>query len=504
MRILVFLLVLIPFFCRSSDLVTLKMGQIKKEDHKHHLLLLYKISNQIILIKSHVNGKTNPIAEIVDEQLKITSTKEIKIIQEKENIEIIQAYKHKNELLFFCKNLTNSNNPQFCVYHLPYNNFDEKPKVEVLNSWDDEINFKRTLVHIDFSADTNNFVIYFEHEREQTHQFTVYDQFWKQRYNFDFNVNKKSFVKTFKINNKGNLFIQTENIDHEIIIYSYNHEGKLLSQYPVKNNLLQLNYIASLDSILVFSGIVLDIQNEEKVVGVHLLSFNYYTNKVITHKTSLFDSTSCRYFIYDEDQLKNILKGKEHISDGIYDLKLVQTIPRSDGGAGLICEQQKIKEETRTYFDAYGMMRSYTIKYFLYNNIACINVNPNGSIEWIKKIPKKQETANDDGMMSSFSKKLTPNYIYFIFNDHIQNGDNSRNPLVNVQNFDFTRYTYALSLYRINIKGELEWQRCFTYKNGEVFTTPSLLFQLSPTEIFFIGKNGKKERYGLMREISEN
>jgi len=504
MRILVFLFVFIPFFCHSSDLVTVKMGPIMKEDHKHHLLLLYKLSNQIILIKSHINGKTNPIAEIIDAQLKVVNSKQIKIFEEKENIEIIQVTKYKNELLFFCKNITNTLNPQFCIYHLPSNNLDEKPKVEILKTWNDEINFKRSVVHIDFSADTSKFVVYFNHEREQNHEFLVFNQEWKQLYKLDFQLNKRNQINTFKINNKGNLFIETIGDNHEFNIYSYNHSGQLLSQRAIQNQLTQLKYIASLDSNLIFSGIVHDIQNNDLIVGVHLLSYNYYSNKIITNKTTLFDSTTCRYFVYDEEQLKNISKRKEHIPYGIFDLKLVQTIPRSDGGAGLICEQQNIKEETRTYFDAYGMMRSYTIKYFLYNNIACINVNPNGSIEWIKKIPKKQETANDDGMMSSFSKKLTPNFIYFIFNDHIQNSDNSKNPLVNVQNFDFTRYTYSLALYRINIKGELEWQRCLTYKNGEVFTTPSLLYQLSPTEIFFIGKNGKKERYGILKEIQEN
>jgi len=102
-------------------------------------------------------------------------------------------------------------------------------------------------------------------------------------------------------------------------------------------------------------------------------------------------------------------KGDTKREPELYQMKLDELILRSDGGAVLIAEQYSTQEYTYYY---QGI--SHTERYYNYYDIIVVNIRPNGEIEWATRIPKRQETVNDDGYFSSYALTVVRDRFYFI------------------------------------------------------------------------------------------
>ena len=60
-----------------------------------------------------------------------------------------------------------------------------------------------------------------------------------------------------------------------------------------------------------------------------------------------------------------------------------------------------------------------------------INIDPDGQIEWAKKILKRQHTTNDGGFYSSFFMVVNGEHLNFLFNTRIK-----RENILNVATLD--------------------------------------------------------------------
>jgi len=107
-------------------------------------------------------------------------------------------------------------------------------------------------------------------------------------------------------------------------------------------------------------------------------------------------------------------KGKEV---GLTNVVFRDIIQREDGGAILVGEYVRVY--TTTTRDANG--NTTTTTHYYYDDIYVINVDPEGQIEWAKKIPKTQHSTNDGGFYSGFFSVVKDNKIHFLFNDYPDN-----------------------------------------------------------------------------------
>jgi hypothetical protein len=125
---------------------------------------------------------------------------------------------------------------------------------------------------------------------------------------------------------------------------------------------------------------------------------------------------------FDKDFLEEFMseskasKGKELFE---YDLK--ELVLKDDGGAVLIAEQFFINVVTYTTTGSDGRMTTRTTTYYNYNDMIVVNVNPDNTIAWAVKVPKRQVTANDGGYYSSYSSMVKDNKVHLIFNDNPKN-----------------------------------------------------------------------------------
>ncbi len=121
---------------------------------------------------------------------------------------------------------------------------------------------------------------------------------------------------------------------------------------------------------------------------------------------------------------KKVAKGK---NVGLSHVTFRNIIVKEDGGAVLVGEYVHIY--TTTYTDQNGVTKTTT--HYNYDDIYVINIDPDGQIEWAKKILKRQHTTNDGGFYSSFFMVVNGEHLNFLFNTRIK-----RENILNVATLD--------------------------------------------------------------------
>jgi hypothetical protein len=138
-------------------------------------------------------------------------------------------------------------------------------------------------------------------------------------------------------------------------------------------------------------------------------------------------------------------KEKDGDEDGISKDFLIRAVVRNPvtGSLYLVSELSKFETWTSSYYDG-KTWRSRTIYRYTNSDLLVISTNPQGQIDWINTLPKKQVeqvTSSGYGMgyyspvtdyfargggmpfYSSFSLMLRDNKMFFLINDHVQNGE---------------------------------------------------------------------------------
>jgi len=127
------------------------------------------------------------------------------------------------------------------------------------------------------------------------------------------------------------------------------------------------------------------------------------------------------------------------------------------------------------------------------NNIAIINLGPDGEIDWAKKIPKRQMTFNDYGINGSFFALPLRSKIYFVYNDNPRNLFRKEDEKLFNMNVD---KDMTSMLTTVNAGGQIESTKLFVAEEVKSFIRPKWGKAVRANEVFFIG-----ERYGNTRLI---
>jgi hypothetical protein len=136
---------------------------------------------------------------------------------------------------------------------------------------------------------------------------------------------------------------------------------------------------------------------------------------VIKHQSMKpFDLDFIVQGLSDRAKAKTIKKSKKGKNVGLTHVQFRDFIPKKNGGALLVGEYIHIFTTNTTNANGF----TTTTTHYHYDDIYAISINPEGDIEWAKKIQKMQHTSNDGGFYSSFFTVINDDIVNFIYNSY--------------------------------------------------------------------------------------
>lgn len=325
--------------------------------------------------------------------------------------------------------------------------------------------------------------------------FRVFDvnfkKLWEKEVELPFR-DKLFETKDYRVDNAGNVYLSGKlyrgkvrdrrggKPNYEYIILAYRNNGAEHKQYKVdlgKEFINELTYRIANNGHLICAGFYSE-RNSHGLRGSFYFKVDAESEKLYDLGKSPFSKEFLAKFMSE----RRAEKGKE-----LYRYNLDRLILRSDGGALLVAEQFFIR--VLSYYDRFSgtWVERYT---YYYNDIITVNINPNGSIAWATKIPKRQ--VDGTGLISSYAMTIVRDKIHFIFNDHPKNlreKDPDR-----LRNFKGKRSVVTLATLKSN--GDYDKYPLFYNKDYDIITRPKICRQVGKNEMVVYGEYRKRYKFG--------
>lgn len=248
-----------------------------------------------------------------------------------------------------------------------------------------------------------------------------------------------------------------------------------LSEYEIK---LDPKFISDIIMAVTDSGDIVcsgfySNKNSSDIIGTFYLQIDKATKKIESEGTMDFPADFLEQFM----SAGRAAKKKE-----LYNYNLHYLLQRTDGGALLVAEQYYEYEVCSTDPKTGATTCTY---YYYYNDIIVVNIDPDGKIQWARKIPKLQVSHNDGGYYLSFAMHVTGNQLYFMFNDNPKN--------LNVPAGGKYKYMGNLKksvavLVTMDMKGDQVRQPMFRSEDLKTYLRPKLYMVMSDKRMFLYGQ----------------
>lgn len=300
------------------------------------------------------------------------------------------------------------------------------------------------------------------------------------------------YIERFVVDDRGDVYVLGKRYfdkpktrrrgkpNYSYIVLAYRFQGLEFEQYEVKLKdrfVSDLSFTVNDAGDLICAGLYSD-RGTVSVKGTYYMSIDAVSQEIKEEGFKKFDDDFLSQFMND----RQAARGRE-----LYDYKLEEIILRADGGAILIAEQYFV--DVYTYTNPDGTIT--TRNYYNYNDIIIININPNKTIEWATKVPKRQVTVDDYGYFSSFAHAITNQNIYLVFNDNQRNmTKDRRNPL------SFNGSRSVVMLVAIDTEGNVSKEILTNNRDERIITRPKSCEQLGRNRMMIYGSRGKKYKLG--------
>ncbi len=354
-----------------------------------------------------------------------------------------------------------------------------------------EDKFRRRQFDLEFNRDSSFLLLYNQlpTKRDDPERFTlrVFDErfqlVWSRDVNLPYRDTEFSIIE-YRVDMAGNVYVlgrlrSDDDTDRpaRYMIFGYTREGQDEQEYRIA---LQERHIKNLTFQLAGNG--------------DLVAGGYYSP---TPRSSaggvsyvrinpLSKSSSGISLIPFPEEVRTSSSTDERFA--LASFRPREIIPRSDGGAVLIGEQ---------YFDApvavgtYSGVRQET--YFHYGDLMVVNITPEGELDWARRIPKLQDTANDRGAFSSFSQATVSDRFYFIYNDSPRNFSPDRRRQANLDSRES-----VIALTELTRDGEVTTVPLFVNRDARIITRPRMCRQVGSRLLLVYGEDGRRYRFGLL------
>lgn len=487
--------------------VNVKWGPEMKEPARSTITDIIAGDNgQIFTIRTKASGLFNVkyIIETYNESLKMTSVQDIELIHNGKELAYEFAL-YSNEKLYVFASFNNQKlkKNRLFAQELDTKNLNKKGKMTQIAETDSRSKANDGSFNYEVSKDKSKIAILasaaYEKKAPDKFNAVVLDEdikiLWKKSIKLPYPDELYNY-EIFRVDNEGNFYVQgilfkdkakakrKGKPNYSYLIHSYRDQGETTNQYKIalKDRFItDLNFKINKRNEIVCAGFYSD-KGTYTIKGTYLIRVNQETGEKEIAKTKEFGKDFLTEVLSD----KQLRKGKQEL----YEYDLDKLILRDDGGAVLLAEQYYVRVSRSTRRSSNGAMTTDVRYYYYYNDIIVVNINPDGSIEWLTKVPKRQVTVDDGGYFSSFADMITGEKIYLIFNDNPKNLGIKDSRRV----YAFNGRKSVVTLAAISQDGSYEKSLLFSNKDQAVITRPKVCEQISKDEMLLYGELRKKFR----------
>lgn len=264
-----------------------------------------------------------------------------------------------------------------------------------------------------------------------------------------------------------------------------------------------MSFSSDNDKILTFTGLYGNKAKGNGVQGIFYFRLDFDSKKIIDDGFEPFSKDFITEGWSEKEKAKSDkreAKGKD--APQFFDYNIRETVTLSDGSVIGMLEQYYVRVITNTDYRTGAVSTTY---YYYYNDLIVYKIQPNGTFEWVKKIPKYQASVNDGGYLSSVARFVKGDNMYILFNDNINNytasGDFKQlgkdNPLYGAS---FRKKTNVVAKVELDLKTGEYTRKAFTERNQvDALAIPKLFnVDYKNEQMLMIFRIGKKERFGLL------
>lgn len=206
---------------------------------------------------------------------------------------------------------------------------------------------------------------------------------------------------------------------------------------------------------------------------------------------------------WSERQLKRLKRREDRGMDEepqLYNYNMREVTITDDGSIVGTMEQYYV--QVRSYADTRSGQSSSTY-YYYYNDIMAYKISPEGEFAWLAKIPKYQVSMNDGGPFSSYESFVDEGKVYFIFNDDVNNYDDSGkfDDSKGLYTASYGRKRNVVALAEIDLEtGEQSRRTFFDRSEIGALAVPKLFdVNYATGEMIIYSIWGRKEKFGVLR-----
>lgn len=264
-----------------------------------------------------------------------------------------------------------------------------------------------------------------------SYAFRVFDKnmslVWEYDADLPFDADRFSIV-SHQVDNDGNVYLLGKYVDeratglikfatsYQYVVLAYGANSKTPQTYTLKDDdkhITTLGFSLTDDGNLTCSGFYSDASTVGGIKGVFFARIDPYEKRVYDRSFQPFDFDFITegYSNWQLRQAEKVERDPKRKGAELTHYVFRELIPHDDGSVTLVAEQHYVVSSSS--LDNRTRSTSYH-----YNDIIAIRIDADGNVKWTSRIPKLQQTQNDNGRYSSFAMGVRDDYLYFAYNDH--------------------------------------------------------------------------------------
>jgi hypothetical protein len=247
----------------------------------------------------------------------------------------------------------------------------------------------------------------------------------------------------------------------------------------------------------ILAGGFYGLKGTNSVHGVFFLRLDRRTKAIVHSNFKEFERDFITAYMTEKEEKKVTRQADKKGEElEMYNYELRDIVRRDDGGAVIVGEQYRMYTTTSCMTTQNGGQTCTTIYNYVYNDIIVVNVEPQGTVEWAARVPKRQHTTNDRGYYSSFALAVNKDKIFLMFND---SGKNLfLTPGQKVEPMKLNGKESLITLATIDQDGRVYREALMANDRRDAITRPRSCVQLQDDRMFIFAKRRKDHRFGTM------
>jgi hypothetical protein len=251
--------------------------------------------------------------------------------------------------------------------------------------------------------------------------------------------------------------------------------------------------------IMTFTGLYGDAERGNSgIKGIFYFRLDFDKKEIIDEGFEKFSKD----FITQDWSEREIERANRREANGksapqLFNFDIRETITLEDGSIIGMLEQYYVRQVTSN--DYRSNMTSSTF-YYYYNDLIVYKIQPNGTFEWVKNIPKSQVSVNDYGYYSSVARFATDDKLVIFFNDNSNNYDEKGVWNKNEYTSSFRKKTNTVAKVEVGLKdGVVERNTFFDRAETSALAVPKLFeIDYKNKEMLIYLIINRKEKFGLL------